>query len=733
MEGLEMFPVRANQSLTALIVLTIILLACAWFPQDDSQDSNLQSTIEAMSTQLVELGEGQSQPTAPPAEITLGGDVIPSLPDGIVPPPSASGLKGELKLLGQYGGSAYAVAVQGDFAFLGQGPRMIVLDISQRSQPRQIGQSELMRGIVNGIALREKYAYVVASFEGLHVFDISQPAKPELVAKLDMETPGCNSITLEGDKALLACNPAGFFIVDISNPSSPVPLGKLLMKGAVLSIANRGETAYVVDWSQDGLAIIDHSNPSEPRQVRLIKPSEVPLSHDMEYPFESVRNCGEYLCIANGPNGLVVLDISQPEKPVALSVFDTNVASGLAADGNTVYVADDMDGVYALDITNPKAIQKLSLAPNSVGGDEFTVQQASERGVFFADGFVYVTDIVYGLDIVDARNPSGIMRASRYTTPVPWTLWDITVQDHYAYVVGVDSGFRVVDVSDPANMREVFFDNERKDLSLQSPTGLVVDGHYAYISDGNYPFHIYDISDPARPVQTGAVYDHPASDGAWDVAIAGDFAFVSGYGAKDAFYPGNGLWVIDISNRSDPKPVKFLELPNGGWQLSISGKTLYALDEMVSVPEITEPLSLRVIDITDPLNPVAGVAIPLGRNSMIGLGGWDLRADGERLFVSMPPMELKVFDISNPLSPVDAGTYTVYQTSSGKFDVEENRLVAGAFQVYDVTSIDQAPVMLASASPEKDIIFETWSFDFVDDLIYIGSSRHGIYVYQFIP
>ncbi len=731
MEGKEMFPSRANQSLTIILILTSILLACAWLPQD-SQDANLQSTIEAMSTQLVELGEGQSQPTAPPAEIILGGDATPSLPEGIVPPPSTSGLKGELKLLGQYGGSAFAVAVQGDYAFLGQGPRVVVLDISSPDSPKLVGQSEILRGIVYGIALRDNYAYVVAAYENLHVLDISQPTKPEWVASLDIETPGCNSITLEGDKALLACNSAGFHIVDISDPGAPALLGKLSMKSAMVSIANRGNTAYIVDYTQHGLSIIDHSNPSNPRQVRLLKPSEVPLSHNSEYDFESVRNCGEYLCIANGPNGLVVLDISQPEKPVALSVYDTKSASSLVANGNTVYVTDDIDGVFALDITNPKSVQKLSLAPNNVDGEVFSIQDGSERSMFYVDGFVYVTDIVYGLDIVDARNPSGIMRTARYTTPVPWTLWDIAVQDQYAYVVGIESGFRVVDVSDPANMQEIFFDDERKDLFLQMPTGLVIDGNYAYISDGNYPFRIYDISNPARPIQTGAVYDHPASDGAADVAVAGNFAFVSGHGAKNAFYPGNGLWVIDISNRNNPQPVKFLELPNGGWQLSISGNTLYALDMIVTASEITEPFSLRVIDITDPLNPVAGVTISLGRNSMIGLGGWDLRADGDRLFVSMPPMELKIFDISNPASPVDAGNHKVYQTSSGNFDVEENRLVAGAFQVYDVTSIDQVPVMLASASPEKDICVETWSFDFVDDLIYIGSSRHGIYVYQLI-
>lgn len=723
-----MFFSRAFTSRIFLVFIFILILACAVLPQG-SQNSGLQSTIESMSTQLVELGAGQNLPATPPPDVTLGQDQSATLPEGIAPPPQ-NDLQGNLKLLGQYGGSAYAVAVQGNYAYLGQGPRMVVLDISQRSQPRQVGQSELMRGIVNGIALREKFAYVVASYEGLHVFDISQPQKPQRVARLDMETPGCNSITLEGDRALLACNPAGFLVVDISNPASPVLLGKLSMKSAVLSIANRGNTAYVVDSTQQGLAVIDHSDPSNPRQVGLIKTSEVPLSHNMEYPFASVRNCGEYLCIANGPNGLVVLDVTQPQKPVALSVYDTASATGLVADGNTVYIADDFDGVYALDITNPKAVQKLSLAPNSVGGDEFMIQQTSERGMFFSDGFVYVTDIVYGLDIVNVRSPSGIQRTARYTTPVPWTLWDISVQGRYAYVVGVDSGFRVVDVSDPANMREIFFDNERKDLNLQTPTGLVVEGDYAYISDSNYPFHIYNISDPTRPVQTGAVFDHAAPDGAADIAITGNFAFVSGHGAKDAFYPGNGLWVIDISNRSDPKPVKFLELPNGGWQLSISGNTLYALDMMVTAAEITEPLSLRVIDITNPRNPVAGAVMPLGRNSMIGLGGWDLRADGDRLFVSMPPMELKVFDISNPASPVDAGTYTVYQTSSGKFDVEGNRLAAGALQVYDVTSIEQAPTMLASASPEKDIVFETWSFDFVDDLIYIGSSRHGIYVYQ---
>ena len=714
---------------TAILFLcALLMLSCSIIPSF-SNGGGVQSTMEAMSAELTKIAGGldhldtQTSPVAP-GEGTPGQQA--TLPAG-----GSETTYGELELLGQYGGSAFAVAVQGDNAFVGQGPRFVVLDISKADQPVLLGQSELLPGVVQGIATRDDLAYVVHAYGGMAVFDVSSPQTPRLLSSL--KKAGCNGITLEGSQALLACNPAGYLVVDISDPEHPAILGESEQKGAMVSIANRGNISYVVDWTQQGLAIFDHSNPTAPRQVSLFNPPELSSPSSNGGIFQSVRNCGEYLCVTDFMNGLIILDISRPDAPAVVSVFKAGIPCGLVVDGDTAFVLDDMEGLLVIDISNPAEPGLLGTMPSVADGEEYMPQKIAERGMAFSGGNVFITDAAYGLDIIDVNAPSSPQRLSRYNTPVPWMLYDISVQDQTAYVVGINSGFRVVDVSDPANMRELGFDDMRKNGYTQSPTGLAVEGNYAYISDSNYPFHIYDLSDPSEPDEVGAVYDHAAPDGAADIAVAGNTAYISGSGAKDAFYPGDGLWVIDISDPEKPKEVKFLDLPNAGWQLAISGSTLYALDAYgaKSGANLEEPLSLRVIDISNPSNPVPGAVIPFPQRTPIGMGFWDVKASQDSLYISLSMMELKVFDISAPESPVETGTFPVYFSGSGKMAVEDGILAAGVVQAYDVSQ-DGQPALIASAPLEKASM-ESWSYDIEGNLVYVATSRHGIYIYRIIP
>ena len=140
---------------------------------------------------------------------------------------------------------------------------------------------------------------------------------------------------------------------------------------------------------------------------------------------------------------------------------------------------------------------------------------------------------------------------------------------------------------------------------------------------------MYDISNPSKPVEIGAVFDHAASDGAFDIAKAGDYIYLSGWGLKDAFYPGQGIWVIDVSDPNDPQAVKFVDIPNERWSLDIKGEVLYALDGNVDEKD-SESLALRVFDISDPTNPVASGKYPV---PIQPLSPTDLRVAGDTLYL----------------------------------------------------------------------------------------------------
>ncbi len=656
-------PLRRFLLLSALFCL--VMFACQTLGiSSQNETKELQSTIYAQQTQLAEEGIPTQESIVP--TVDLEGELPPTLPEGQPPIPGMDlpaepGMETNFEFLGQIGGSAYAVTVAGDNAYLGQGPRLVILDVSIPSTLKVIGQSEVLPGIVLGVQLAGNYAYVATRYGGLHILDVGDPAHPVLVSSILPEIPGCQAVVLRDNLAYLACNPSGLFIVDISSPQMPVELSGGQIPGTMISIVVVGNYAYLIDVNSQGLLVVDVSNPKSPQKVGLFTLMDIPESRQESYSFSSVRVCGEYLCLAAEQDGFVVLDIFNPVQPTFTGRYDTQIASGLATDGNLVYLVDDMDGLHVLDVSKPSEPAQIGSMPTSVGGFEFTVEETSERGAFVLGETLYITDQVYGLTIVDVRQPDSPARIGHYETPVPEWLMEVKVQGDHAYIIGRTSGFRVVNIADPSQLTEVSYDNSRKDLNLQTPSGLEVIGKYAYISDANYPFHIYDILDPSKPVQVGAVYDHAASDGAYDIAISQNTAYLSGWGGNDAFYPGQGLWVIDISNPNDPQAAGFVDVPNERWSLAVSGTTLYALDGGFD-EEQSEPLSLRVFDLANPLHPAEVETIPI--QGMVPSMPSGILASGEQLFLSMPPlMGIKVFDISTPQKPFEVAASPIFFTS----------------------------------------------------------------------
>ncbi len=46
-----------------------------------------------------------------------------------------------VEFIGQIGGVTYAVAVQGTYAYIGVGPRLVILDVSDPARPRMVGRT----------------------------------------------------------------------------------------------------------------------------------------------------------------------------------------------------------------------------------------------------------------------------------------------------------------------------------------------------------------------------------------------------------------------------------------------------------------------------------------------------------------------------------------------------------------------------------------------------------------
>ena len=90
-----------------------------------------------------------------------------------------------LEYVAQIGGVTQAVAIDGSHAYIGVGPRLTILDISNPADPHPIGETDLLGGLVSDIVISSQYAYVVTSGGGnLYIISISDPTHPIIVGSL---------------------------------------------------------------------------------------------------------------------------------------------------------------------------------------------------------------------------------------------------------------------------------------------------------------------------------------------------------------------------------------------------------------------------------------------------------------------------------------------------------------------------------------------------------------------
>jgi len=128
-------------------------------------------------------------------------------PDACIPPAQCN----YLKLVGQLGGVTNAIAIQGNFAYVGVGPRLIVLDISTPSQPHKVGETAADFDIVRDVVARGSHLYIAGGYTGLRVVSVADPANPIDVGRYD--TSNAVDLAVNGNYAYVADKDGGLQIM----------------------------------------------------------------------------------------------------------------------------------------------------------------------------------------------------------------------------------------------------------------------------------------------------------------------------------------------------------------------------------------------------------------------------------------------------------------------------------------------------------------------------------------
>lgn len=535
----------------------------------------------------------------------------------LLPGASHTGTRGRpaaWQVVGQTGGPTRAIAVQGTYAYLGVGLRLVVLDVSDPAQPHEVGVSAPLPHYVEHVAISGTLAYVAAGGGGLQVVSVADPAHPALVGGLD--TLGyAEDVAVSGHVAYLADGPYGLRVLDVSDPAHPAEIGSAYTMRYAYAVAVSGHLAYLAAAGA-GLAVADVSDPAHPVELgELDTPG---------YAY-GIAVSGGTAYVAGGWAGLRIVSVADPGAPVEVGSCATpGWAFGVTVSGTLAYVAGAFAGLQVVDVSDPAG-------PTPLGGSPAADGHAGE--VVVRGTAAYVADDNLGLRVLDVSDPWNPSALGSYSPPA--FAYGVDVAGTYAYVAAGLQGLRIVDVADPYHPREAgAYDTG------SSAVAVDVAGQYAYLCVGAPPFydtglHVVDVADPAHPQPVAVL---PAFVECQDLVVNGSIVYVASAGELRLIDVSDPYHPAELSHLSTAEPGVIL---SGASSLAVSGTLAYAANVMSG---------MAVVDVSDPRTPVIVASYNQGFNVM-----GDVALSGARAYLTNN-FDFTALDVSNPLSPTLLGS-----------------------------------------------------------------------------
>ena len=246
----------------------------------------------------------------------------------------------------------YDVQVVGDYAYVTNNDGMMVIDVSNPSNPETIG--ELLSGGSMGVDVESNLVYIATVSNGLIIADISSPTNPQQIGQY---SGAAYRIAVSGSYAYIGNFNGGFKIVNISDPTDPVLVGEY-SDPRCDAIEIKDNFVYYAN-AEVGLRVIRVSDPSAPQLVATV--SQTGGAND-------IHITDDLLFLGCWGAGIRVIDISNPTSPQMLDSYDDNDGGeelGVIEKDGLLYVADNY-GVELFNVSNPNSIVEIAQRTSDV-------------------------------------------------------------------------------------------------------------------------------------------------------------------------------------------------------------------------------------------------------------------------------------------------------------------------------------------------------------------------------
>ncbi|MEZ4742649.1 MAG: choice-of-anchor B family protein [Bdellovibrionota bacterium] len=289
----------------------------------------------------------------------------------------------------------------------------------------------------------------------------------------------------------------------------------------------------------------------------------------------------------------------------------------------------------------------LSVSQNALASEELRVaghfDQYSQRGYndvwgyTAPDGREYaLLGVVHGTSIIDITDPANLREVT--FIPSSSSTWkDIKTYSHYAYVVNETSGgMQIIDLSKLPESAQVV--NTYTGFSTSHNLYIDVENAMLYAEGNNaLPVRMLSLADPVHPVQVGGfgVECH-------DIYVRNNVAFISegGHGT---------IGIFDTSDSSNISALGRFEIPNAGY---VHNSWLNEDGTILMTTEENDGKTVKLWDVSD-LSDVR----KLGEYLAPGKLAHNTHIKGHYAYISHYGSGLRIVDIADPSNPVEVAYY----------------------------------------------------------------------------
>ncbi len=259
---------------------------------------------------------------------------------------SASGTPRAVAQIDEPAGPVTGIAISpdGSIAYAVDRPYLRILDISRSAAPKQIAALQI-DDIQDHLRINADGTRVVLYNRGrVQLVDVTNPWAPRLVNGWGSQGRRPSRAELLGRYSLEANWSTGFHVLDFDHYSPPAIIGAMKMDYHELAIKPGSQTVYL-SAERSALAPVDLRDPSHPFNPNIV------YLWMQEGAFADANATHGDLLLAHTPEGVQILDLTNPLAPAKAGLVAMPDAVSIAASGETLYVAAD-GRVTPIDLTD---------------------------------------------------------------------------------------------------------------------------------------------------------------------------------------------------------------------------------------------------------------------------------------------------------------------------------------------------------------------------------------------